>query len=179
MNAVGLSPGQISGASSSAQQFDSGQLSPVTQLLSTLQQLQESNPTEYQQVTQQISSNLAAAAQTATSQGNTSAATELTQLSTDFSQASQNNQLPSIQDLANAIGGGHHHHGHHHFQASSGSSTSTSATTDSSTSSSSSANNSPVNQILSLFQSGAAQNDALNPLSIIDNTLTSAGIIGN
>src|ERR1039458_9773103 len=33
---------------------DSNQLSPFAQLLSTLQQLQQSNPTEYQQITQQI-----------------------------------------------------------------------------------------------------------------------------
>src|SRR5580704_1938173 len=116
LNAVGLSPNQSSSASSSAQQPDSGQLSPFTQLLSTLQQLQTSNPTEYQQITQQIATNLQTAAQTATTQGNTAAAAQLTQLSNDFTQASQNGQLPSVSDLAQAIGG-HHHHGHHHFHA--------------------------------------------------------------
>jgi hypothetical protein len=99
----------------SGQQSDSGQLSPFAQLLSTLQQLQQSNPTEYKQVTQQIATNLQNAAQTATSDGNTSAANQLTQLATDFTTASQSGQLPNISDLAQAIGGGghHHHHGHH------------------------------------------------------------------
>ncbi len=45
---------------------DNSQLSPLGQVLSTLQQLQQSNPTEYQQLTGQIATNLQAAAQTAT-----------------------------------------------------------------------------------------------------------------
>src|ERR1035438_9235880 len=40
---------------------DSNQLSPFAQLLSTLQQLQQSNPTEYQQITQQIATNMQSA----------------------------------------------------------------------------------------------------------------------
>jgi hypothetical protein len=91
---------------------DSSQVSPLAQLLSELQQLQQSDPSEYQQVTQQIATNLQAAAQTATSAGNTTAASQLTQLATDFSNASTSGQLPNIQDLAQAVsgGGGHHHH---------------------------------------------------------------------
>jgi hypothetical protein len=89
---------------------DSSQVSPLAKLLSELQQLQQSDPSEYQQVTQQIATNLQAAAQTATSAGNTSAASQLTQLATDFSNASTSGQLPNIQDLAQAVGGGHHHH---------------------------------------------------------------------
>ena len=176
LNAAGLSPSQSGSASSSTQQTDAGQLSPFSQLLSTLQQLQESNPSQYQQVTAQIATNLQTAAQTATSQGNTSAATELTQLSQDFSQASKTDQLPSVQDLAQAIGG--HHHGHHHYHGSGGSNNND----NNSDSSDSITGNTTLSQLLSLFQSNAAQSNAsnaLDPLSIIDNTLTSAGITGS
>jgi hypothetical protein len=98
----------------STSQADSSQLSPFAQLMSTLQQLQQSNTAEYQQVTQQIATNLQAAAQTATADGNTTAATQLNQLSTDFTNASTSGQLPNAQSLAQALGGGHHHH---HFHA--------------------------------------------------------------
>jgi hypothetical protein len=132
------------GGSTPAQQPDSSQLSPLGQVLSTLQQLQQSNPTEYKQVTQQIATNLTSAAQTAQSGGNTSAANQLTQLASDFANASTNGQLPNIQDLAQAVGGGGGHHPHHH--AESGSATTSTAST------------------------------SQNPLSIITNTLSSAGV---
>src|ERR1700728_1897137 len=61
-------------ASSVGLSSDNSQLSPLAQVLSTLQQLQQSDPTEYQQLTGQISTNLKDAAQTATYKGNTSAA---------------------------------------------------------------------------------------------------------
>ncbi|HEX3744084.1 MAG TPA: hypothetical protein VHW09_09140 [Bryobacteraceae bacterium] len=170
------SPGGVSALSS--QPPDNGQLSPFAQLLSSLQQLQQSNPTEYKQVTQQIATNLQNAAQTATSEGNTAAANQLTTLASDFTTASQNGQLPNISDLAQAIGGAghHHHHGGHHAESSSAtdsdSSTSSSSSTDSSTTNSSS----PLQQLLAAFQANTTQNDSLNPLSIITNTLAGAGI---
>ena len=151
---------------SALQQEDMGQLSPFLQIMNTLQQLQQSNPTQYQQVTQQIASNLQTAAQTAQTDGNTAAANQLNQLSADFKSASQNGQLPNIGDLAKAIGGHHHHGGHHHF----------SALSSNDSSADSSSNSSPLSQILSAFQTNQSQNDALNPLSIIENTLSSAGI---
>src|SRR5271170_1504367 len=115
-------PASNAAAASIGTQQDSGQLSPLAQLLSTLQQLQQSNPTQYAQVTQQIATNLQAAAQTATADGNTSAANQLTTLATDFTNASTSGQLPDIKDLAQAIGGGggHHHHHHFHTESSSG-----------------------------------------------------------
>jgi hypothetical protein len=124
------------------------------------------------------------AAKTATTDGNTTAASQLNQLATDFTNASTSGQLPNIQDLAQAVSGGghHHHHGHHHASgASSDSSTdsSTSSTSTASTSSSSTSGNSvtsAIDQLLAAFQANATQNDALNPLSIITNTLSSAGI---
>jgi trimeric autotransporter adhesin len=171
-------------------QDSSPQLSPFAQILSTLQQLQQSNPTEYQQVTSQIASNLQTAAQTATSDGDTSQATELSQLATDFNNASQNNTLPNIQDLAQALGGAHGHH-HHHMSSSGSSSTSDSSTGSSSTSSTSSSGSTSsasgsstpdamLTQLISMFMgnntSATQANSSLDPLSIINNTLTSAGL---
>ena len=168
---TGNSP--TSGSVSSATlQSDNGQLSPFTQLMSTLQQLQQSDPTKYQQVTSQIATNLQSAAQTASADGNPAAANQLNQLATDFSDASKSGQLPSIQDLAKAIGGGHHHH-HHHAHAASSDSDSDSST---STTSSSTSTNQTLNQLLSSVQTGSTQNSSLNPMSIILNTLSSAGI---
>jgi hypothetical protein len=165
-------------ASTLQTQPDSSQLSPFAQLLSTLQQLQQSNPTEYQQVTQQIASNLQSAAQAATQDGNTSAASQLNQLSTDFTNASTSGQLPSIQDLAQAVGGGggHHHHHHMHAAASDSDSSSTSSTSSDSSSSSTSSSN-PLSSLLAAFQSNSgSQSDQFNPMSIIMNTLSTAGI---
>ena len=142
-------------------QQDSGQLSPFAQIVSTLQQLQRSNPSEYQQVTKTIAANLTSAAQTAQTDGNTNAANQLTQLASDFTSASQSGQLPNLQDLANATSGangtsatsGHHHH-HHHAKAASSDSDSDS-------------------------NSSSSQSNSLNPLCIIAQTLTSAGITGS
>jgi hypothetical protein len=140
---------------------DSGQLSPFAQIASTLQQLQQSNPTEYQQVTKTIAANLTSAAQTAQTDGNTNAANQLTQLASDFTTASKNGQLPNLQDLAQATGGtngagGHHHH-HHRAESSSSSSSSTSSTSDST----------------------GSQSNSLNPISIIFQTLSSSGLTGS
>ncbi|HUI58455.1 MAG TPA: hypothetical protein VLY04_25965 [Bryobacteraceae bacterium] len=164
---------------SSVAQPDNGQLSPFAQMLSSLQQLQQSDPTKYQQVTQQIATNLQNAAQTAQSEGNTTAANQLNQLATDFTNASQSGQLPNIQDLAQAVGGHHHHHHGHHAQAASSDSdnSSSSSTSSSSTSSStSSSSDQMLSQLLAAFQTTGAQNDALNPMSIILNTLANAGV---
>lgn len=154
--------GKLTGtaASSLIQQPDSGQLSPFAQLAGTLQQLLQTNPAQYKAVTQQIATNLQSAAQTATASSNTTAASQLTQLATDFSNASSSGQLPNLQDLASAIGGGHH--GHHNGGSLSGS-----------TSSSGSA----LSSFLATLQGNGAQNiSALNPATIIQSTLTSAGI---
>jgi hypothetical protein len=91
-------------------------LSRFAQMLSSLQQLQQSDPAKYQQVTSQIATNLQTAAKAATADGNTSKAAELNQLANDFTNASQNNTLPNIQDLAQAAHGAHSHH-HHHAHA--------------------------------------------------------------
>src|SRR5579883_618238 len=157
LRAAGLSVYSAS-STASASQPDGQQLSPFARLMSALQQLQQADPSKYQQVTAQIAANLQNAAQTAQANGNPSAAGELTQLATDFRNASQNNQLPNMQDLAQAIGGQHHHgHGHHAHAAP--------PDADSST-----------NQLLAAFQANSAQNSATDPLDIITNTLATAGV---
>jgi len=165
---------------------DSQQLSPFAQLVNTLQQLQQSDPTKYKQVTAQIANNLQTAAQSAQSSGNTAAANQLNQLATDFSSASSSGQLPNLQDLALAIGGGHHGH-HHHAHASSstdsdgdasaagasGSSTPTSGSTSSNTV------HQALSQIFSLLgvtQSAGTQANSFDPGAIILNTLQNAGV---
>ena len=153
---------------------DNNQLSPFAQVMSELQQLQQSNPTQYQQVTQQIATNLTAAAKTATTAGNTAAASQLTQLATDFTSASTSGQLPSISDLAQALSGHHHHGGQ-----SGATSDSTSSTSGSSSGASSTSTSQTLSQLLAAFQSTATQDSALDPMSIILNTLSSAGIGGS
>jgi hypothetical protein len=159
-------------------QPDNSQLSPFAQVLIELQQLQQSDPTKYQQVTQQIATNLQSAAQTAQTQGNATAANQLNQLATDFTNASQKSQLPNIQDLAMALGGHHHHH--HHFHSASGGSDNDSSGSSSSPSAASassfSGTSQAIAQLLAAFQANGTQNDALNPMTIIMNTLASAGI---
>jgi peptidoglycan DL-endopeptidase CwlO len=170
--------------SSLTQTQDANQLSPFAQILSTLQQLQQSNPTEYQQVTSQIATNLQSAAKTATGDGNTSQANELNQLATDFQNASQNNTLPNVQDLAQALSGHGHHHGGHHVSSSSDSSSTSAATSStgssaSTTSSSGSSGSDPLAQLLSAFfgnQTSVSQNTSLDPMTIINNTLSGAGL---
>ncbi|MGA2588961.1 MAG: hypothetical protein ABSH32_03525 [Bryobacteraceae bacterium] len=173
LQSSGLTSNTTGNASSVTSQTDSQQLSPFAQLMSTLQQLQQSNPTEYQQVTQQIATNLQSAAKTATADGNSTAASQLNQLATDFTNASTSGQLPNVQDLAQAIGGGHHHH--HHFHAASTDSGNNSGDSSSSGTSSSGASQT-LSQLLSSVQANSTSSDSLNPMTIILNTLSSAGI---
>lgn len=151
----------LNGATStqSPRQADRQQLSPFAQLLGTLQQLQQSDPAKYVQVTSQIATKLQSAAQTALSQGKTAAADQLNQLATDFADASKTGQMPNIQGLAQAAGAHHHHH--HGHASPSGSSSSQSQAAD---------------QLLSAFQMNPAQQDPLQPLSIISSELASAGV---
>ena len=158
-----LSTGLSSSKAIAAGSANTTQLSPFGQLLSTLQQLQQSNPTQYQKVTQQISTNLQTAAATDTKSGNTAHAAQLTTLSKDFSTASQSSQLPNVHDLVAAIGGGHHYLAH----ASPAGGSSTGSTSPAGT-------NATLQQLLASFQSGANQNTSTNPMSIIMSTLSGA-----
>ena len=155
-----------SSSSSAAQQPDGGQLSPFAQTMLTLQPLQQSSPTGYEKATRQIAVNLQAAAQAAQAGGNQSAASQLSQLATNFSHASQTGQLPNLQDLAQGVFGQHLH--------------SPTAAVGSNGNSGGSSGTTPANQALaqlfsSLQPSGSASG-ALNPLTIISQTLSGAKI---
>jgi len=158
-------------ASSATGQSDNSQLSPFAQLMNTLQQLQQSNPAKFAQVTQQIATNLQSAAQTAASNGDMAAASQLNQLATDFSNASKSGHLPNVADLAKAMGGGHHHH---HASPTSGSSSN--ASTASTAGPSSSRASQALSALFSTFQSSGAQSASTDPMSIIMGTLSNAGV---
>ena len=79
--------------------------SPFAQMLTQLQQLEQSNPAQYSQVSGQISAKLSGAASSAQSQGNSKLATQLTTLSKDFATASQTGQLPDVVGLAKMLSG--------------------------------------------------------------------------
>ena len=170
----------IDSSSFTLPQDNSPQLSPFARLLTTMQQLQQSDPAKYQKVMSQVATNLQNAAKTATTNGNPTGAAELTKLADDFTSASQNSSLPNIQDLAQAVGRGrehHHHHGHVHRSSSNSadpSDAASSSSTGSGTSSADALSNAisafPVNSV------GPAQGGTPNPLTIINDTLTSAGI---
>jgi hypothetical protein len=174
--------GGIDSSSTALPNDDRPRLSGFAQILSSLQQLQQSDPAKYQQVTAQIATNLQNAAKTATANGNTSQAAELNKLATDFTNASQNNTLPNIQDLAQAAHGAHGHH-HHHAHAGSESSGSTStdtiagAATTNSGSTGASAND--LSSIISAYltnSTASAQTNSLDPFSIMRDTLINAGV---
>jgi len=147
-------PGSANGTSASGSPSDNGELSPLGQILSQLQQIQQSDPTEYAQLTGQIATNLQNAAQSATNGGNTTAANQLNQLAQDFETASQSGELPNIGDLAHAIGGSGLHH-HHHAESSNSEDNSTSQ----------------VSQLFAPLEPNGSENSAA---SIILNTLVSA-----
>jgi hypothetical protein len=106
LQGAGLTSNATAGSTTAVDsQTDNQQLSPFARLMSTMQQLQQSNPSEYQQVTQQIAGNPQSGAQTAQADGDSTAASQFSQLSSDFSNASQSGQLPNMQDLAQAMSG--------------------------------------------------------------------------
>jgi len=89
-------------------QPDGAQLSPLAQLVGTLEALKESDPARYAQVTRQIATNLLSAARIAGSRGDSDAASELEQLAADFSAASGSGQLQTLlKDLSQAAGAGY------------------------------------------------------------------------
>lgn len=140
---------------------NTNQLSPFAQVLSSLQQLEQTNSPAYQQVTQRIATNLQTASQSATSAGDTTLGSQLTKLSMDFQNASASGQLPNVPDLAQAIGvRSHLHH----------------AVGASNAHNNKAGNLSEFLQSLNVSQTGATADSAINALSIIDNTLSSAGI---
>jgi hypothetical protein len=161
-----------SATSSISQAPDNSQLSPFAQLMSELQKLQQTDPAKYQQVTQQIATNLQTAAQTATAAGDTTAATQLTQLSNDFSSASKSGQLPNMQDLAQAVGGHHHRPHPPHTKPVPIEAIGTAGAPAASSGGQS------LSQLPGAYQTSTPQTGATDPMSIIMSTLSSAGITG-
>lgn len=103
-----------SSVSSAANQTDATGLSPTASFLNELQQLQTQSPAQFNELMNSISGNLNQAAQTATSSGNTTKATQLSNLATQFQNAENGGQVPTAQDLQKAGLSGHHHHGGGH-----------------------------------------------------------------
>lgn len=98
--------------STNALLHDQSQLSPFAQLMSTLQQLQQSDPSKYRQVTATLASDLQQAAANAQGSGNAGEANALDQLAASFTQASQTGQLPSFLQQSTGTSGHPHHHHH-------------------------------------------------------------------
>lgn len=140
---------QQAGAGSTA---SAGLPSELGQLFGTLQKLQRTSATTYQQVTGQIANNLQKAALKAATDGNVKASDFLNHLATDFSNASVSGQLPSSQKLSQAVGGVVNHQP--------------------------GSNNSgqSLDQLLASLQNGQSQITSYNPLSIINSTLSAAGV---
>jgi hypothetical protein len=94
---------------------DGAPISPLASALSPLQQLEQTDPAQFQQVTTNIVDQLRKAAQNATNTGNTTQAAQLNQLADQFQTAAADGQIPSPQQLQQAgVGHHHHHHGHGH-----------------------------------------------------------------
>jgi hypothetical protein len=137
----------------------------------------------------QISTNLADAAKTATADGDTNAATQLTQLSNDFKSASQSGDLPNIQDLAKALDGQGGPGGGPPPTSDSTSTTDSSSSSSSTTSASSSSSTDAsklasalTDKILAAFHlsgSSGSQDQSLDAMSIIMSTLANAGVYGS
>lgn len=95
-------------------QADSPNISPAASFLSTLQRIQQQNPTSFKQLTSRVAAQLQNAAKSASTRGNSSQASQLNQLATEFQNSSTTGQLPSAQALQQAGFGAHHgHYGHH------------------------------------------------------------------
>ena len=75
------------------------QLSPLAQVTSTLGELQQSDPAKFREVARQLAANLETEAQTAESQGDTTMASQLSQLAGAFTTAAVDGELPNLQDL--------------------------------------------------------------------------------
>jgi hypothetical protein len=95
----------------------------MASLLNQLQQLQQTDPTQFKSVMSSIAATLTTDAQSATGPQ----AQHLTDLANKFSQAAQTGQMPDLQPPGQQQGASAHHHHHHHVSSyQNGSSSSTS-----------------------------------------------------
>lgn len=82
----------------SSAQSDSSELSPLAHLAGLLEELRESDPARYKEVTAKISANLRAAAH-----NGAEGADLLNRLAADFKAASESGAMPDLDDLAEAM----------------------------------------------------------------------------
>jgi hypothetical protein len=183
-----------SGVSSLSSSTDSAQISPFSQLLSTLQKLQQSDPSEYKSVMTQIGDKLADAAKAATADGDSAGADQLTKLSDAFKSAGESGDLPDIGVLAQSLDGPRGAPPPPPPPSSDSSSTTddSDTTTDSSTSTSTSTSSTDSTElsdeltakILEAFGLGSTdssntQAQSFQAMSIIMDTLADAGVLGS
>jgi len=83
-----LIPGSSSSSSSTSASSNTTTANRTSPFADVLSSLQQSDPAEFQTVTQQIAGYLQTGAQSATANGYTALASQLTQLSTDFTNVS-------------------------------------------------------------------------------------------
>jgi hypothetical protein len=140
-NASSASSASAATSTSANPASDTASISGPGQLLSSLLQLQQSNPAQFQQVTAQIANQLQTAAQQQTSPA---ASNFLTQLSGQFQQASTSGSVSPLEGTTGAQGAAGAAHGHHHHHHGGGYDSSGQAT-----SSSSDASSSPLQQLFS------------------------------
>jgi hypothetical protein len=149
---------------------DISQLSPFVEF-HALHQLLQTDPARYQQVTQQIATNLRSGAEVLQGNGDTTSANRLNQLAADFGLASRLGEFPSIEGLSQAVAG---EHGDDLI------SQSTSAEGNSTSSESPSDSKNNVNwlstQYLATVPEDGTQGDSQTLQGIILSTLSSAGI---
>jgi len=161
--------------STSTPQTDGTQLSPFAQVVSTLQHLQESDPAKYSAVAQQIANNLTTAAQNVTS-GNQAATTQLTQLASAFTTASQNGKLPDLSRSGQVSGDSSaHHHRHSHAKSTDSGASANSASTSSSATSGSNGSGYLSQLLFSSFNTNGPAQDSPDALNIISKTLSGSG----
>jgi hypothetical protein len=95
--------------SSAAQQTGT---SPGGSFLSELQSLQQQNPDQFSQIDSQIVSKLQQVAQQSVTNGDSAQGSQLSALATQFQNAANGGQMPTMQQLEQAgLSGHHHHHG--------------------------------------------------------------------
>jgi hypothetical protein len=95
--AIGGRTGGTSAAGVTAQPAGSADISPLAQILSRLQQIQQQNPNLFKQLAANVATRLQKAAQDAQSSGDGSGASELKDLATAFQKSAQSGQLPVIR----------------------------------------------------------------------------------
>lgn len=105
--------GNVNQAASSLPQDGAPDISPVARFLSKLQQLQQQDPTRFQQVASRIAHRLRQAAKIAECHGNPTWAEQLNKLADQFQNAANGGQIPASEALQQAGLSWHHHHGGH------------------------------------------------------------------